>query len=135
MPHPDGLPNLFIDRSLGRLKVPRLLREAGLSLVTLAERYGVPEDETVSDETWLKDAGELGEVVFLKDRRVRYNEAEKAAIVRYSVRCFCIPRADLDATVMAARFVQNLHRIVAACAAEGPFVYAVHDARIDLLAM
>ena len=42
MPHPDGLPELFLDRSLGRIKVPRLLREAGLNLVTLAEHYGVP---------------------------------------------------------------------------------------------
>ena len=57
MPHPDGLPDLFVDRSLGRIQVPRLLREAGLRLTTLAERYGVPADEAVTDEQWLEDAG------------------------------------------------------------------------------
>lgn len=57
MPHPDGLPELFLDRSLGRLKVPGLLRAAGLNLVTLAEHYGVPDDESVADETWLELAG------------------------------------------------------------------------------
>lgn len=94
MPHPDGLPDLFIDRSLGRVQVPQLLRDAGLRLVTLAERYGVPADESVTDEQWLSDAGASGEAVFMKDARVRYNPAEKAAIVRHSVRCFSLARRD-----------------------------------------
>ena len=67
MPHPAGLPDLFLDRSLGRIQVPTLLREAGLRLVTLSERYSAPEDEGIADETWLADAGQRGEVVFLKD--------------------------------------------------------------------
>ncbi len=41
MPLPAGLPDFFVDRSLGRLAVPKLLRDAGLTLVTLAERYGI----------------------------------------------------------------------------------------------
>ena len=48
MSHPDELPDLFIDRSLGRIKVPALLRAEGLRLVTLAEHYGVPADEPTS---------------------------------------------------------------------------------------
>jgi hypothetical protein len=43
--HPDGLPELFLDRSLGRRQVPDLLRAAGLRLRTLAEVYGIPADE------------------------------------------------------------------------------------------
>ncbi len=39
--HPDGLPELFLDRSLGRRQVPDLLRAAGLRLRTLAEVYGM----------------------------------------------------------------------------------------------
>ncbi len=42
MSHPDGLPDLFLDRSLGRVRVPALLRAAGVRLVTLSERYGIP---------------------------------------------------------------------------------------------
>ena len=57
MPHPDGLPELFLDRSLGRIRVPQLLRDAGLNLVTLVEHYGVPTDESVADEEWLQLAG------------------------------------------------------------------------------
>ena len=42
MSHLAGLPDLFIDRSLGRKKVPAILRGAGLRLRTLAEVYGIP---------------------------------------------------------------------------------------------
>ena len=78
MSHPDPLPDLFLDRSLGRIKVPRLLRDAGLRLVALAEHYGVPADETVADEDWLELAGRSGWAVFMKDTRIRYNPAERA---------------------------------------------------------
>lgn len=54
MSHPDGLPDLFLDRSLGRIKVPGLLRASELRLVTLAEHYGIPADETIVDEEWLE---------------------------------------------------------------------------------
>lgn len=54
MPHPDRLPDLFLDRFLGRIKVPDLLRTAGLRLVTLAEHYGIPADEDIADEEWLR---------------------------------------------------------------------------------
>ena len=133
MPHPAGLPDLFLDRSLGRIQVPTLLREAGLRLVTLAERYGVPEDEGIADETWLADAGQRGEAVFLKDARVRYNPAEKDAIRRHAVRCFCLSRQDLTGAEMAGRFLTNLDSIVTACQLPGPLVFAVQERRIQSL--
>ena len=71
MSHPDGLPDLFLDRSLGGIRVPSLLRADGLRLITLSEHYGVPADENVSDEEWLELSGEQGWVVFMKDTRIR----------------------------------------------------------------
>lgn len=133
MPHPAGLPDLFLDRSLGRIQVPTLLREAGLHLITLAERYGVPEDEGIADETWLADAGQREEVVFLKDARVRYNPGEKDAVRRHAVRCFCLSRQDLTGVEMADRFLTNLDSIVRACQLPGPFVFAVQQRRIQRL--
>ena len=132
-PHPDGPPDLFLDRSLGRITVPRLLREFGLRLITSAERYGIPDDERVTDEQWLAEAGQLGEVVLMKDSRVRYNEAEKQAVQRFGVRCFCLTRQDLRGDEMAQWFIENLDHIALACQTEGPFVYAVQEARIDRL--
>jgi hypothetical protein len=103
--------------------------------VTLAERYGIPADEAIRDTRWLADAGKRGEVVFMKDARVRYNAAEKLAIVRHHIRCFCLSRQDLAAELMANRFLANLGRIESACADAGPFVYAVHENRIERLAL
>ena len=56
-------PLFFVDRSLGRVRVPALLRASSWSLVTLAEHYGVPQDETVVDVEWLQLAGEQGWLV------------------------------------------------------------------------
>ncbi len=134
MSHPDALPDLFLDRSLGRLKVPRLLRDAGLRLVTLAGHYGLPADEGVADEEWLELAGKSGWAVFMKDARIRYNPAERAAVLRHAVRCFCLTSQSLSSDEMARRFLDSLEAIAQACADDpGPFIYAVHRNRIERL--
>ena len=135
MSHPEGLPDLFLDRSLGRIRVPNLLRAQGLRLVTLAERYGIPADEVVSDVQWLMDAGQKGEAVLMKDERIRYNDAEKAAVKRFAVRCFCLSGKSLVAADMAARFLDNLPAIAQSCKEPGPsiaIVYKSHIRRVDL---
>jgi hypothetical protein len=128
--HPDGLPDLFLDRSLGRVKVPGLLRQAGLRLVTLAERYGIPADEAISDVEWLADAGQRSEAVFMKDERIRYNVLEKECVKAHSVRCFCLTRQNLTGVDMAAWFLNNLASITKACHGPGPFIYAVNSRNI-----
>ncbi len=70
MSHPAALPDLFIDRSLGRIQVPNLLRAAGLRLVTLAEHYGIPADEEVADTTWLEEVGKRAWAAFMKDENI-----------------------------------------------------------------
>jgi PIN like domain len=132
--HPVALPDLFLDRSLGRIKVPQLLRDAGLRLVTLAEHYGVPADEAIGDEVWLELAGASNWVVFMKDTRVRYNPAERIAVVRHAVQCFCLTSQSLSSHEMAQRFLDNLDAIAQACEDDaGPFIYAVHSTRIERL--
>lgn len=133
MRHPDELPDLFLDRSLGRIVVPRLLREAGLRLTTLAEHYGIPADEKVADEEWLELAGSRGWVVFMKDTRVRYNTAEQQAVRSHEVRAFCLSNQNLNGEAMARQFLDNLDAIAEAGATRGPFIYAVHRHRIERL--
>lgn len=123
--HPAGLPTLFLDRSLGRIKVPRVLRAHGLELVTLAEHYGMPADEDVVDARWLADAGDAGWAVLMKDDRIRYRQVERAALLASGVRAFCLTSGNLTANEMAQRFIGNLDGMVAACATPGPFLYAV----------
>ena len=135
MSHPDRLPDLFVDRSLGRIRVPALLRAAGLRLVTLAEHYGVPADQEVADSTWLEETGKRGWAVLMKDEQIRRNQAERRAVERHAVRCFCLTRQDLTAVEMAERFLHNLDAIAAACDEPGPFIYAVYERRILRLAL
>ena len=133
MSHPDGLPDLFLDRSLGRIQVPRLLRDSGLRLVTLAEHYGIPSDEDVSDVDWLELAGTEGWAVLMKDARIRGRAVEREAVQAFGVRCFCITRQDLTAAQMVERHLNHLDAIVAACQEPGPFIYAVQERRIERL--
>jgi hypothetical protein len=128
--HPAGLPDLFLDRSLGRIQVPALLRTAGLRLITLAEHYGIPADETVADTTWLAEVGRRGWVALMKDENIRRNRAERMAVRQYAVRCFCLTRQTLTAQDMADRFLHNLSAMERACSQAGPFIYAVYENRI-----
>lgn len=135
MSHPAGLPDLFLDRSLGRITVPALLREAGLRLLTLSEHYGIPADESVPDEDWLKLAGGRDWVVFMKDKRIRYNQRERDVVRAFRVRCFCLASQQLTGEEMAQRYLRNLDAIVHACQQAGPFIYAVQKNRIERLSL
>ena len=133
MSHPAGLPDFFLDRSLGRVKVPGLLRDAGLRLTTLSEHYGVPGDERIADEEWLEFAGSRGWIVLMKDKRIRYRPHERGAIEQFRVRCFCLAGRNLPADEMADRFLRCLPAIVEACHSPGPFLYVVYKEQIRKL--
>jgi hypothetical protein len=133
--HPDGLPELFLDRSLGRRQVPDLLRAAGLRLRTLSEVYGIPADEDVADVDWLELAGARGWAALMKDERIRYRPAERGALVSHRVRAFCLTGGNLRAHQMAELFLVSIVEIAAACRDPGPFLYAVSSRglrRLDL---
>jgi hypothetical protein len=132
---PTPLPVVFIDRSLGRIRVPALLRAAGIELVTLAEHYGMPADESVEDVTWLAECARQGWIAFMKDERIRRRPAERLVLQSHGVRCFCITNMNLDGPAMAQRYLANLDAITAACRGPGPFMFAVHANRIERLAM
>jgi hypothetical protein len=123
--HPEGMPDLFLDRSLGSIQVPNTLRAAGLRLRTLFDVYGSPADEDIQDPEWLRLAGERGWLVLMKDQRVRYRPAEKAAVVRHSVRAYCLAGGNLKADVMAQQFLAVMDRIAQTCTKPGPALYVV----------
>lgn len=125
-----ALPVVFVDRSLGRVQVPQLLRDAGIELVTLAEHYGVPADEQVADVTWIAESARRGWIAFMKDFAIKRRPAEIQAILENGARCFCLPNANLRAAAMAQRYIDNLERIARASERSGPFLYTV---RVDRL--
>ncbi|MGH3721623.1 MAG: hypothetical protein ACRDRI_22805 [Pseudonocardiaceae bacterium] len=131
-----GLPELFLDRSLGRRQVPDLLRAAGLRLRTLAEVYGIPADERVEDVDWLARAGQEGWVVLMKDERIRYRGTERATVIDHNVQAFCLTSGNLRAAAMAHHYLAVIDQITEACRHPGPFLYAVTATglrRLDLV--
>jgi len=123
--HPAGLPVLFLDRSLGRRQVPELRRASGIRLHTFAEVYGIPADEQVSDVDWLGHAGERGWPVLMKDDRIRYRPAERAAVIAHGLQAFCLSIGNLRASAMADQFLAVRNDLAAACQQPGPFLYTV----------
>jgi hypothetical protein len=122
-------PEFFIDRSLGRHRVPHALRAAGWSVRTHHEVYG-KRDEHVTDVEWPRLCGRKHLAVLTKDRRLRYRPAEIEAIRSCGVRAFVLTGGSLAAKEQVARFQRSRQRIEDACADSGPFIYAVYVDRI-----
>ena len=120
-----GGPLFFVDRSLGRIRLPALLRDADWSLVTMAEHYGEEVGQAVSDTDWLQLAGESHWPVLAKDERIRYRPAERAAIVAHRVRAFYLTSGNLTGQQMAEAFLANQAAIWEHAVEQGPGLFAV----------
>lgn len=129
------MPLVFIDRSLGRLEVPALLRAGGVHLVTLAEHYGMPADQDVDDVTWIGESARRGWIAFMKDERIRRRPGERETLHAYGARCFCMANGNLRSADMATRYLENLGAITEASASPGPYLFAVHADRIERLSI
>ena len=62
-----SLPDLFVDRSLGRRKIPDRLREVHPNIIAHDDLY--PQD--TDDEVWLEEAGRQRWIVLTKEERIR----------------------------------------------------------------
>ncbi len=129
-----GRPTFFIDRDLGRHAFPEGLRQAGLTVVTLAEYYGVPRDQEVADHEWMSEAARLGWPVLGCDsqHRRRRRPAERAVLIDAAVQNFIL-NGRISAVENVERVVHNLAAILAVCDMPGPFVYRVHPRHIERL--
>jgi hypothetical protein len=119
-------PEFFVDRSLGRHVVPDALREAGVVVHVMADVYGERIGQGLADEEWLRDAGERGWVVLMKDAKIRYRPVELGVIVDHGLRAFCLMNANLRGTEMASRLVASLPRMLRIAQEPGPFIYGVY---------
>lgn len=99
-------------------------------MITLAEHYGMPADEQVSDIDWIEEAAKRGWPILMKDKRIRTRKAEIDAVVRHQARCFVITRGDLPSAAMGNRLLANKTGILAAITAPGPFIYSVQTDRL-----
>jgi predicted nuclease of predicted toxin-antitoxin system len=90
----------FVDRSLGR-KIVLDLRAAGFQV----EEHGAHFADDAPDAEWLAEAGRRGWVVLTKDKAVRRNALELAAILAGGVVCFSLGHGNLKAEQMVQAFV------------------------------
>ncbi len=96
----------FIDRCLGR-KIVVGLRAAGFSVEEHASHFATD----APDAEWLGEAGRRGWVVLTKDKAVRRNALELAAILAGHVACFSLGHGNLRAEQMAQAFVAARSRM------------------------
>jgi hypothetical protein len=99
----------------------------------LAEHYGVPADEQVSDVDWLHECGRHGWAALKADANIRRRTGpERVALVEARVQTFVI-NGQLTAEQKVERVLANLPAIARACAVAGPFVYRVHLGQLQRL--
>jgi hypothetical protein len=99
----------------------------------MREHYGEARAQHVADTEWIALTAQRGWLGFHKDAEIRRNEVERRAVIESGARMFCVPRADLIATDIAARFMTNIAAIAVAARSGGPFIYSVQLHRIAKL--
>ena len=107
--------------------MPDALCTAGAAILVMADVYGERIGQGLADTEWLRDAGENGWVVLMKDDKIRYRPAELEALTTAGVRAFCLTNANLRGSEMAQRFVDQLPKITRiATEQRGPYIYGVY---------
>lgn len=108
----------FVDRSLGRKKVPDTLRDAGVVVQVHDDCF----PQRTPDPVWLAEAGRRGWVVLTSDKRIRYRSLERQALLAAGVQAFVL--TSIPGPDMGAIFVAALPKMTALCAAHPgrPFI-------------
>lgn len=127
MSHPKEKPaEFFVDRSLGK-SIVEGLRDAGLTVHSMADIYGEKRAQLLADEVWLRDAGKNDWIVLTKDDAIRRRPAERDALTEAAVRVFCLTNRSLRGAEQTERFVSNRHRILHQARKSGPYIYGVYE--------
>jgi hypothetical protein len=112
----------FFDRSIGR-GVPDALKLLGADVVKHDDLFG----QRTPDDQWLVAAAQNHWTVITKDKRIRFNEAERRAIQDARVGCFVLLSPKLTRWTMARLLLQVWERLEDIAAHEPrPFIYGVH---------
>lgn len=130
---PDaGLPELFIDRSVGLIRVPQHFRESWPARVrTLNEVFGPGK---VADSEWMTRADAEGWISVCKDDKIRYRPGERNLMSQGRLRVFCLTNGNLTRDEMAGWFAQAHHGLLAQAPQAGPWMLGAYArGRTELL--
>jgi PIN domain-containing protein len=96
----------------------------------MREHYREQRAQQVSDQEWIALVADRNWIGFNKDANIRRNALERQTVLDTGARLFCVPRADILAEDVAARFIANIEAIARAARSPGPFIYTVHPKTI-----
>jgi hypothetical protein len=117
----------FLDRGLGAIVVPGILRAAGWALETMDERYGAGESQNIQDTQWIEEATLVEDVLLCKDLAIAQNPLEAQTIYMTSAKVFALSNAGIAGPAMAQWYLDNEAKIIrTALRAKGPYVMAVN---------
>ncbi|SKB14304.1 conserved hypothetical protein [Planktothrix sp. PCC 11201] len=97
----------FIDRCLGRVKVPESLRNAGATV----EIHDAHFPQNIRDEEWLIEVGNRHWVVLTKDEKIGYRTSQILSIAQANVRVFVLASTNLSGDAIASTFVNTLPKM------------------------
>lgn len=113
---------LFLDESIGSLKVAAALRVLGARV----ELHGDHFPQGTPDEEWLSAVGQKGWAVLTRDQRIRFRKIEQQALADAGVRAFVFTGGNATGDDTAAAVAKTFAKIANIIGSERPpFIYAI----------
>jgi len=88
------------------------------------QRHGQHFSPGTQDTEWLPFVGEKGWILITKDKRIRFNDLEKEAVIAYRVREFYFTSGNYSGAEMAAMLIAALPEIIRICEKQPPPFFA-----------
>ena len=85
----------------------------------------------VADKDWIVEATAHGLILLHKDKRIRYNPIEKAALIESRARSFALGNGNLTGADSASRLLEHWTEIEKAARRDGPYFYHVLEGGIE----
>ena len=114
---------LFLDENIHNCQpILNALREAGIRY----ERHGDRFPAGTHDNKWLPLVGQNEWLLVTVDQKLRYNELERKAIIRYGVRAFVFTSGNLSGLTMANLLVAAFPEMARICRrVDPPFIASI----------
>lgn len=115
-------PTIYVDACLGGVAVAAVFREAGYSVVTKEEQFGL---RRISDEEWIRFADDAGMVAVTKDAAIRRRSLERQTLALSDLRVLVLTKGRLSSEEQAGIFRSALPAIENLWRRQRPWIYAV----------
>jgi PIN like domain len=114
---------LYLDENLHNCKpILDALAQHGVKY----ERHGQHFSPGTEDTAWLPLVGQKGWLLVTKDKRIRYNELEKTAVLRHRVREFYFSSGNYSGADMAEVLIAALPGMAKICRKhDAPFIASI----------